>query len=85
MLLHILENETKIMFAHASRAFLTSSLYSGSWLEAPRAGIARVLNLKRVLDRNEQTRNIIERTRRLMTNWPNFIFFSKLYTKEEES
>jgi hypothetical protein len=27
----------------------------------------------------------IERARRLMTNWKNFIFLSKLYTKEEET
>jgi hypothetical protein len=27
----------------------------------------------------------IERARKLMTNWQNFIFLSKLYTKEEET
>jgi hypothetical protein len=27
----------------------------------------------------------IERASRLMTNWQNFIFLSKLYTKEEET
>jgi hypothetical protein len=81
MLLRIFENESKIMFARASGAFLTSSLYSGPWSGAPRARIARVLNLKRAWDRNEQ-RHLAE-TRRLMTNWPNFLFLSKLYTKEE--
>jgi hypothetical protein len=36
------------------------------------------------LTQEENDKNI-ERANRLMTNWQNLIFLSKLYTKEEET
>jgi hypothetical protein len=37
------------------------------------------------LTQEENDKTHIERARRLMTNWQNFLFLSQLYTKEEET
>jgi hypothetical protein len=61
------------------------------------AGIAEVLDpkvLKKGMNKTGHTKGLtkegndkthIERASRLMTNWQNFIFLSKLYTKEEKT
>jgi hypothetical protein len=40
---------------------------------------------ERTLTQEGNDKTHIERARELMTNWQNFIFLSKLYTKEEET
>jgi hypothetical protein len=61
-------------------------------------GIAEVLDpkgLRKGMNKTRHTKGLshsggndkthIERASRLMTNWQNFIYLSKLYTKEEET